>query len=528
MDDLLIILLILLGIMAYVSFITYLDHRKILEKYNMSSWYGIIMWRTKRGRALVDWLSSPKRFWNAYSYLSKAICVIVMISIMALLIWEAFLVPGIPAEQAPTPDMLIGLPGINPIIPLWYGILALIVGVAIHEIGHGIMTRVAGMNIKSMGVLLFIFPIGAFVEPDEDALAKTDKRTRTSVYAAGPATNIIFAIICAFLFSTVMVGSAQVANDGPVLTTVYADTPADLAGLGSGYQIIEMNGVPVSFNDLYNFPAPEPGTPMSITYIYQGEEHTTTIFSGLVILSVSEGQPSAQAGLKSGMILYSLNNITLHNEGDFRSTLGELTPGETVEITTLEYDRESNSYIPSEEVTNITPANRKDYVGGNENMAFLGITSAYLGTGMLDPAAVLDHMAHPFAGASSAGEVFTGSLYYIAMPFTGLQPLDGPYRDIFVPGGFFAEWNSDVFWIVANSFYWIFWINLMLGMTNVLPAVPLDGGFLFRDWIDSILAKVKKDIDEKERERYVSAICYAFIMIVFFLIIWQLIGPRLL
>ena len=106
--------------------------------------------RRTNGACLVDWLQSKRL--NAYSYLSKAICVIVMISIMALLIWEAFLVPGIPAEQAPTPDMLIGLPGINPIIPLWYGILALIVGVAIHEIGHGIMTRVAGMNIKSMGV----------------------------------------------------------------------------------------------------------------------------------------------------------------------------------------------------------------------------------------------------------------------------------------------------------------------------------------------------------------------------------------
>jgi len=91
--------------------------------------------------------------------LGKWICLAVMIGIMALLIWEATLVANIPAESAPTLDMVIGIPGINPLIPLWYGILALAVGIAVHELGHGIMSRVAGMKIKAMGLLLFIFPI---------------------------------------------------------------------------------------------------------------------------------------------------------------------------------------------------------------------------------------------------------------------------------------------------------------------------------------------------------------------------------
>jgi len=84
-----------------------------------------------------------------------------------------------------------------------------------------------------------------------------------------------------------------------------------------------------------------------------------------------------------------------------------------------------------------------------------------------------------------------------------------------------------VFWVTANCFYWIFWINLMLGMTNALPAVPLDGGYLFRDWIDSLVKKVKKGISDEDRERFVSSITYTFIMLVVFLITWQLIGPRL-
>ncbi|MEM3059837.1 MAG: site-2 protease family protein, partial [Methanomassiliicoccales archaeon] len=75
--------------------------------------------------------------------------------------------------------------------------------------------------------------------------------------------------------------------------------------------------------------------------------------------------------------------------------------------------------------------------------------------------------------------------------------------------------------------YWIFWINLMVGLTNVLPAVPLDGGYLFRDWLDSFVKALKKDSTEKEREKYIATITYALALTVLALILWQLIGPRI-
>ncbi|HOK28772.1 MAG TPA: site-2 protease family protein, partial [Methanomassiliicoccaceae archaeon] len=386
--------------------------------------------------------------------------------------------------------MLIGLPGINPLIPLWYGILALAIGVAVHEIGHGIMTRVSNMEIKSMGLLFFIFPVGAFVEPDEDALVKSEKKVRTSIYAAGPATNIILAIFCAFMFSTVMVGSAQVASDGPVITSTFDGTPAQMAGLGNGYQIVAINGVPVSYSDIYDFDAPEPGSLMNITYLHDGKEYTTQVFSGLVIVRVDQGLPAVNAGLRSGMIIKSINNVTLNNEAKFRELLTQLEPGKIYDIVALEFNPESNSYVVSDKVKSITPVNRADHVVGGANMAYLGVTAPFLGAGIMNPQAVLDKMTNPFTGASSFGDYVSGSLFYIAMPFSGLQPLDGFYRDVFIPGGIFAGWDSDVFWVTANCFYWIFWINLMLGMTNALPAVPLDGGYLFRDWIDSLVKKV--------------------------------------
>lgn len=528
MDEFLTIFLVLLGILGYVSLVTYFKKKGSLEKHGMSSWFGIIMWRTSRGRNFIDLLARPKRFWTGYGFLAKTICVLVMVSVMALLIVEAFLVPNIPADQAPTPDMLIGLPGINSAIPLWYGILGLVVGVVIHEFAHGILTRVGQMRLKSLGVLLFIFPIGAFVEPDEDELVKTEKKRRTAVYAAGPATNIIFALVFAILFSSVMVSSAQVAQEGPMLTTVYDNTPAAMAGLRTGAQIVEVNGVPVASNGYSNFDAPAPGTSVPITYYYQGDRMETSAVSGLVILGVSQDLPAGKAGLKEGMILTSLNGTVVTNEADFRSALAKMVPGATVELSALRYDEASASYVDAG-LTTITPANKRDVVSGSsENIAYLGVSSAYLGAVGADPHVALQNMAHPYAKVSSVEGFVTQTLVYIAMPFSGLQPLDDPYRSIYEPAGLFAGWDNDVFWVLANSFYWIFWLNLMLGMTNALPAVPLDGGFLFRDWIDSIVQKVKKGADQKERDRIVSTITYAFIMIVFFLIVWQLIGPRIL
>jgi membrane-associated protease RseP (regulator of RpoE activity) len=58
--------------------------------------------------------------------------------------------------------------------------------------------------------------------------------------------------------------------------------------------------------------------------------------------------------------------------------------------------------------------------------------------------------------------------------------------------------------------------------------VPLDGGFLFRDGLDAIIQRFRKGASEKERAKYVAAITYTLAIFVFMLIIWQMVGPRLL
>ncbi len=529
-------LLALLIILAYVAIVYFLKNRGILEKYGLQTYGPMIMWKTLKGRDFIDRIAGPKRFWRSYATLAKVICLMVMIFIMSLLIWEATLVTSIPADKAPSPQMLIGLPGINPIIPIWYGILGLVVAVIVHEFAHGIQTRVGGMNLRSLGVILFIVPLGAFVEPDEEEIQKTSKKKRSSIYAAGPATNIILAVICALLFSSLFMASVAPVRDSPVVVSIADNGPASHAGLLFGSQIVSINGMTLPGDSIANISVADPGQEVSVNYYYNGQNLTKNVVSGVMVTTVSKGYPADQAGINNGMILASINNTIIRSEDEMRQVLASVQPNQPTNITVLAYDQTTQKYEVVPTIHEITPMSKKAYylsvapqlIGPDfKDTAFLGINSAYMGMSVNSPQSLLNRLAHPLGAVSNPGDFISSTLVYIALPFMGLAPIQSSIASLYAPTGILAGVPGGVFWTIANSLYWIFWINLMVGMTNALPAVPLDGGFLFRDWIDSLVERLKKDSSEKQRQRYVALITYTLAVFVLALIVWQLIGPRI-
>ena len=91
-----------------------------------------------------------------------------------------------------------------------------------------------------------------------------------------------------------------------------------------------------------------------------------------------------------------------------------------------------------------------------------------------------------------------------------------------------AAWMpAPLFWILVNALYWLFWLNLMLGATNALPAVPLDGGYIFKDGIESLVSSLRKGITVEARDRIVRGLSYTFAFLILALVLWQLIGPRI-
>jgi len=527
-----ILAIIILGF--WVGSLYILHKKKILERVGLSPWGPFLMWRTEKGRELIDTLARPRKFWRIYAAISLVICMAVMIFIMALLLWEATLVTSIPEESAPSPEMILGIPGINPLIPLWYGILGLVVAILVHEFAHGILTRVGGLKLKSLGLIFLIFPMGAFVEPDEEELKRAEKRKRMSVFAVGPSTNIIVAVVFALLFSSVFLGAVTPVREGPIVVNTAKNSPAYYAGLEFGVQILRINNISVSGPaDLIDLSTPPPGHPVTVEYFYQGEEREQSVISGVAITGVTSGLPAYDAGIREGMIIASINDTEIRNPQDLSDALNRTRPYQTVNITVLAYSVETGSFQVVPEIKWITLASRNEYLNsigrepGERDIGFMGINSAYMGIVLRSVESIKELLAHPFSGADTPGDILSSALVYLSLPFWGFAPVPDSISELFVVDGALSVLPHDVFWILANSFYWIFWINIMVGMTNVLPAVPLDGGYLFRDFMDSVVSRLKKDAPKEERERYVSGITLTLALIVLMLILWQLIGPRI-
>ena len=68
--------------------------------------------------------------------------------------------------------------------------------------------------------------------------------------------------------------------------------------------------------------------------------------------------------------------------------------------------------------------------------------------------------------------------------------------------------------------YWIFWLNLAVALFNVLPMVPLDGGFLFNDLVDTTIKKLKKGFPTEKREKIVKNISLVTSLFILFVVLF--------
>jgi membrane-associated protease RseP (regulator of RpoE activity) len=212
--------------------------------------YGVVLLRTRRFHALMDRLGRSRIIGPAGWLL------LYLMPVAAALAFYLFLTQlGIllsPRGQAVasfirtlSPLGNLGLPGINPYLPIVDGWLALIVAMVVHEGAHGVVARSLGLPVKSSGLLFFLFvPIGAFVEVDEDSLKAARGSYSGRVLAAGAGINLVVGIVCLLLlFGTV--SAMKPAVDGIAVVAVYPNFPATQLGIKPGDFITALNGVPV-------------------------------------------------------------------------------------------------------------------------------------------------------------------------------------------------------------------------------------------------------------------------------------------
>ncbi len=154
-----------------------------------------------------------------------------------------------------------GVPGIQPVLPVQakgvffvpflYWILSIFLLALVHEFAHGVLARAYNIQVKSSGFafLCLLLPVipAAFVEPDEKVVQKRPYRQQLGVFAAGPISNMLFALVMFGVFlliSPAIEGAFDVK--GVELVSVEEDQAAFAGGLRAGDVITQFNNVQIT------------------------------------------------------------------------------------------------------------------------------------------------------------------------------------------------------------------------------------------------------------------------------------------
>ena len=239
---------VLVGITLYTVIAIGLQTRGYLPEYAKVSG-PLLTIHTQRGRQFLDWLAQPKRFWRAWGNVGVGITVIVMVLSGFIVVTSVFAIVAQPEGAAiQNPQNVLVIPGVNDFLPLSAApeiIFGLLVGLVVHEGGHGLLCRVENIDIDSMGVALFaLIPIGAFVEPDADNQREADRGAQTRMFAAGITNNFAITAVALLLLVGPIAASVAVVPGAPVGDTL-PGSGAEAAGLGHGDVITAIDGQPV-------------------------------------------------------------------------------------------------------------------------------------------------------------------------------------------------------------------------------------------------------------------------------------------
>lgn len=377
------------GFIFAIALLIYSDRKKVKLE-------GVVfIRRTQKGRSFIDKTAkSHPLFWKRLSSVGIVLSVVLLVAGSLVLVTQAhavisgakdggvkLLLPG----PVSTP---VNVPGVF-VVPWWIWVIGIAVVIIPHEFMHGIMCRIDGIRIKSVGwLLLFIIP-GAFVEPDEKQLKKASKKTKLRVYAAGSFANMLVAgiiLVIAFLVSFSLAASSTIEPNGLFISTL-KDSPAYNASL---------NGTIIAIND-----------------------------------------------------------IAVKNHPQLTAELSKYKNGDAIKVTTAE------TYF----ISGFLPPHVINEDNANTKLVTLG--------------------KHPERGA-----------------FLGVRVEDQSVE---------LKMNLGTYAVISLLTFWLFIFSFGIGLVNLLPIKPLDGGLIFEELVGG-------------RKRLV----YGVSLLMLFLLVFNLVGPLIL
>jgi len=542
-------------VLVYWLVIHYLDKRGLLERYNISAHGPLLMIRTRRGQKLLDTLARPRWLWRVYADTGIPLMVLGMLLMTATLLFFDFLLMTNP--PAPTvlnePRNLLLIPGLNEFIPLGYGLVALFVTLVVHELSHAVLCRVEGIRVKSMGIITLVLPVGGFAEPDENQLFEkrevneekaaekvaekaeeevaeekvASRRERMRILTAGVMSNFTVALIAFALFFASLHAIAPVGYSAMVVG-VDEGSPAHNLSIPQESIILAVNGVSThnvgELVEVLEKTAHDTDVQLTVlkgkkvkSYTVPFDADSFVSTTGLEVQGVVKDSPAESANLSAGMIITAMDDVPVHNLSDFSRFMRSTHPSQSVSVEINGTEHYTVQLAPSSK---------------NSSLGFMGV---YYSTSELASRAMgLSIAAFPASEYLSSLKALpselgkpVGWLILLTLPImqhltgSGFSGFSGIMSDLYQPVGIASAFGG--WWLVISGIlFWIAWVNINVGLFNCLPAVPLDGGHVFRD----ILGGVFERFTSKERaERLAGMVVMVLAYTILLSIILMVVGP---
>lgn len=498
--------------------------RRIKKTKNFSLYGPALMIKTSKDRHILDKIARifPAKL---FSKISVVIFLVWSLLSISLLAYEAYLGSLIHVTSSPPLVEFLFIPGLNPVIPIFYGAFALIISVVLHELMHGIVARKHNVKVKAVGALFFVVPIGAFVEPDQEEIEKTDPVIRRRIFASGAGVNIVIAIVAFIVVAFAFMPAAHATYPGVYVSSIDSKSPASYF-IKPETEIISIgNYTGNAACNVLTSSSYAPGTLVNVTTYNGTSTSTHELPAGVEIYALIKGYPAYNVSIPSGSVIYSINSVSITNVSVLSSTLDSIPPGTDINLSVLYYPS-SDFSNPKLETFHFRTASVYDYYAEyypGENRAsykhesFIGIEESYLGV----LGENINTMKSTIFGNIGFSDFPRGFFDVIAIPFQGLSPVPAGLTSLFHVTG--PSW---LFWGAMNTIFWLFYANFLLALLNTLPMIIVDGGQFLKDTLK--IASRHKHLHAMQSDVTIAKISNLIGVLVIFLILYELIAPRII
>jgi regulator of sigma E protease len=411
---------------------------------------------------------------------------------------------------------------------------ALGVIIVVHEAGHLLVAKAFGVRVLTFSVgfgrrlwgfrrgeteyRLSLVPLGGYVRlggenPDEVTndpreFLNKPRWQRILVYLAGPAMNVLLAIILVAGLFMAGIEVMSLPDMPPLISGVEPASPAAQAGLQRGDLIVKIKGEPVEdWNKVAFALIASPDRPVPLTIRRGGRTFDATVtprrvprydmgdFAGLLpsirpqIIRVIDGGPAAAAGFRPGDEIRAVDGRPLLDSKAFVDAISGKA-GQRVDV-----------QVVRDGQTIVVPVVPKNEGGAGKIGVQIGFYQRY------SPGkAIVESVRYNVQTVEDTfrilGKIFTREL-------SAKGALAGPIEIAAQSGNAARRGFKDLLLLMG-------FISMSIAIMNLMPIPILDGGQIF---ILSVEGVIRRDLSMRLKE-IISQVGFVMILLLMFVVIY--------